>query len=825
MKINVIKLKTKYHVFFVASLFVFSAVCVYEKDALAANTFTVITKMQGKAAAKKGVKVELSGTHLNEAITKTTANSGLAKFKEVAEGAYTITATKEGYSYMPEYKEITLAKKKTVTVSFKAVAKVGMDGCIGCHNATHPDVYTAWLKGPHGNFNFYDSATQVNSRYEDFLSSGFTYPTDYKKFIGYPDEVLMAETIKNDPTLAGKTKDYCLNCHGPFSTDNKNAASFPLVNASGKIDTANATQAARPVIGCESCHGGGTNHVNSPSPATIPYKSPDAFQCGQCHNKNFPEGHLTENPAGAGGTGNKGIYEAYKDSAHAKSINESVYTNTKTKEVQALCSKCHTDEGARKYKSTDGDYSTLVAVFDGEKDLSDANAVQCRTCHDAHNGEILLEEATSDRSAQFNTCTNCHQLLDEDGNKITAFHDPAANTETGSDDRIITKNHFDDPATPATFPAEEGAATIEGYNINKNSETACLNCHNPHNADTTINKQWAESGHGDLHGDPWSHYDWKSSSRQACQRCHTATGFANYATDPDTYDATKNDFSYLTGSQEEVLYCNGCHKDSTFSRRTISTVKFPSGKTADLGDDSNLCMACHQGRASKKSVDDAVAAKETGLSFINIHYFAAAALFFGTDVQGGYEFDGKTYAGKNTFDGHSGKKNTCIKCHMREGTAEEPDHHFVPRVTDCSTSGCHSDIKDFEDIRAGSVDYDGDGDTKEGSRREIETLEKALLAKIQSYASATIGTDIVYDGTTNPYFFIDTDGDGEADSDEVTSENAYKIFDATLLKSAYNYQVSRKEPCGYIHNQKYIIQLLIDSIENLGGDVSDDTRP
>jgi hypothetical protein len=47
-----------------------------------------------------------------------------------------------------------------------------------------------------------------------------------------------------------------------------------------------------------------------------------------------------------------------------------------------------------------------------------------------------------------------------------------------------------------------------------------------------------------------------------------------------------------------------------------------------------------------------------------------------------------------------------------------------------------------------------------------------------------------------------------------------------LLKAAYNYQVSHKEPCGYIHNADYIKQLLIDSILDLGGTVPGGiTRP
>ena len=36
-------------------------------------------------------------------------------------------------------------------------------------------------------------------------------------------------------------------------------------------------------------------------------------------------------------------------------------------------------------------------------------------------------------------------------------------------------------------------------------------------------------------------------------------------------------------------------------------------------------------------------------SFTNVHYYAAAASLFGTQVKGGYEYTGKTYAGQNPF--------------------------------------------------------------------------------------------------------------------------------------------------------------------------------
>ena len=823
-------LKRKEVSFFVALLFVLSAVFFSAEEANAQIKYTLVVKIQGDI--KEGVAVELSGSKLSTPLTKTTPVSGIVKFVKLLKGTYTVTPTKEGYTFAPETKEIIFKRKKILTATFTAtevpvLEKIGMDNCVTCHKSSTPEVYVNWLKGPHGNFNYFDTSFK-NNGYSDFLTpESFTYPTDYTKFIGFPNEAFIEEELIA-PEYAGKTADYCLACHGPFSTDNEKVAGLSLVNSSGEIDSANSTQVARPVIGCEMCHGAGSLHKGSPGSVEIPYKDPSASQCGQCHNKNFPEGHLTYHPAGAGGAGDPGVYEAYLASPHAKSLEDDVYASAEKKEVKALCAKCHTDEGARQYKDTDGDYTALVTALDGAANLTDFSAVQCRTCHDAHNTEELLEPATAAtetakaRSSQFNTCTNCHQLLDSSDAKITAYHDSTANTTYGSDVRVITDTHFDDPSTTA----------LEGYNIDKDSETACLNCHNQHSGNLTINEQWVESPHGDKGGEAWSHYDWKATNRQSCQKCHTATGFANYVADPATYNAANNDFSHLTGSQNEVLYCNACHTNSAFERRTLSSVTFPSGLTADLGDDSNLCMVCHGGRASKKDVDTSITSKgEDGhiSSFSNIHYLPVAAILFGTDVQGGYEYSGKKYAGlANKFANHEGNLNTCVKCHMRG----EDDHKFEPELSDCSK--CHTGISDFEDIRPIlTPDYDGDGDTEEGLIGEIETLEEKLLAEIKKYTNDIGRFGITYDASAHPYWFKDTDKDGIKDSavngtidpGETTDTVNYTDFNGKMLRAAYNYHTSRKEPCGYIHNHRYIIELLIDSIKDLGGDVSDYVRP
>jgi hypothetical protein len=64
-----------------------------------------------------------------------------------------------------------------------------------------------------------------------------------------------------------------------------------------------------------------------------------------------------------------------------------------------------------------------------------------------------------------------------------------------------------------------------------------------------------------------------------------------------------------------------------------------------------------------------------------------------------------------------------------------------------------------------------------------------------------------------------------ARSPGATSANSFKTWTAGLLKAAHSFQIYQKEPGEWAHNTKYAVQLLIDSIEDLGGDVSQFKRP
>jgi hypothetical protein len=203
-----------------------------------------------------------------------------------------------------------------------------------------------------------------------------------------------------------------------------------------------------------------------------------------------------------------------------------------------------------------------------------------------------------------------------------------------------------------------------------------------------------------------------------------------------------------------------------------------------------------------------------GLRFLNIHYFAAGATRFGTEAKGAYEYEDKEYVG---FLDH-GDANGCTDCHGA--------HSLQVDWENCTE--CHEEVEGEEDILAIRYyfdDWDGDGDTDEGVADEISTMQETLYAALQAYATETVGTGIVYESHSHPYFFIDTNGNGTADEEEVNGDNRFNTWTPRLLRAAYNYQYVQKDPGAFTHNAPYILQVLYDSIEDVGGDMSAMLRP
>jgi hypothetical protein len=134
-------------------------------------------------------------------------------------------------------------------------------------------------------------------------------------------------------------------------------------------------------------------------------------------------------------------------------------------------------------------------------------------------------------------------------------------------------------------------------------------------------------------------------------------------------------------------------------------------------------------------------------------------------------------------------------------------------VEECAT--CHEGVAAVEDLRAVrmegfEVDYDGDGE--EGIASELEGMQKMLCKTIQAYVSEVADKAIAYNAMSYPYFFIDTNVDSEAGEDKAVGDNGFNVWTGRLLKAAYNYQTSKKDPGAYAHGGKYIIELLYDLI-------------
>jgi hypothetical protein len=334
-----------------------------------------------------------------------------------------------------------------------------------------------------------------------------------------------------------------------------------------------------------------------------------------------------------------------------------------------------------------------------------------------------------------------------------------------------------------------------------------------------------DAGHFAGSEEAFRHWDEEGEVPGSCAKCHSAGGLPTFLKEGvNVAEHLPNGFQ-----------CTTCHDAlPEYTRYVVDEVEFPSGAVLSLGEgvDSNLCLLCHQGRESGLSVKalfvgldaDTVSALSAAelleavseatevldddtvsdqLRFLNVHYFAAGATRFGTEAKGAFEFDGKEYVG--LFE-HVPTHVNCTDCHSA--------HALNVKVETCST--CHQGVEseeDLEAIRISPTDFDGDGDKTEGLAGEVETMKEALYEAMQDYAAENADTaDIVYDAASYPYWFTDT-------------EERYATWTPRLLRAAYNYQYVSKDPGAFAHNGKYILQVLYDSLEDIGADVSGMTRP
>lgn len=494
-------------------------------------------------------------------------------------------------------------------------------------------------------------------------------------------------------------------------------------------------------------------------------------------------------------------------SRHGNSNNSPEYP------ADASCNTCHDPLG---------DGARLSGTWGGIRNL-----IGCESCHgggsehfglgpiNSPSAGVYAVAATDCASSQYNTCTQCHP-------------DTAAGNYHGEVERAITDTHFDN-ANRAI------GSDIQGYVIRKTSDTACVDCHNPHTANmaNSQNVQWHASKHGNFTGEGWKHYQWTASNRTSCQRCHTTTGLINFLANQTTYDPANNVFSWLTSTatdnRSEMLYCYGCHTNYYGGLRTPGPITAtyagvsPEPVFPNVAG-SNICLACHTGRESGLTIK-ASTGNFDNLSFINSHYLTAGATLFATS---GFEYDNMVYPGPldhdhanigSTSAPGTGSNGPCVGCHMTSPTnAWDPTqgkHRFLPTgtgsggtevVTSTVCVECHGGLMSITELDV----------AKEEALAGLAILDNVLRARGYFFAN------------THPYFF--------KTAGSTASSNAVKKWtnrfngtagDNTIGKmnmgAAFNYNLFAHDPGFFAHNDIYTKRVIYDTIDWLDNNSMDNT--
>ena len=288
-----------------------------------------------------------------------------------------------------------------------------------------------------------------------------------------------------------------------------------------------------------------------------------------------------------------------------------------------------------------------------------------------------------------------------------------------------------------------------------------------------------------------------------CQRCHTNEGFIEYV------NTGKVEGYVDYPSQPGCFTCHDPHTTGDFSLRTAKPVTLASGDVFDKGD-GNLCASCHLAR--RDAVGSVVAG--TLSSHFGAHHGPEADVFLGVN---GYELPGKRYSSS----AHTNVvANACVTCHLArsEGRySQSPavgghsfyvkgEVHGAEKLNLAACNSCHKDIGqkgEFFDIV--KADYDNDG-TAEPVQAEVEGLLHLIVN--------SEGTGVLQ--KSNPPAYLP---DGSWNSARGLE------FPEKIVGAVWNYKFIEEDRSIGIHNTKYTVQLLMDTIESFDPSFNTSTRP
>ncbi|BDG05239.1 cytochrome c3 family protein [Anaeromyxobacter oryzae] len=305
----------------------------------------------------------------------------------------------------------------------------------------------------------------------------------------------------------------------------------------------------------------------------------------------------------------------------------------------------------------------------------------------------------------------------------------------------------------------------------------------------------------------------------ACYQCHGGKGgFQAYIS---TMPAALTSAVITDANKIAAFQCSVCHTyngtDMKGIRTDVAKVYFPPQKNGAGGevsfDAANLpksfavCGTCHSARENKASVDAKGLVSGTfSATLVNPHYLGAAATVMGTRAKSWYEYDGKSY--------------TAFPAFWKSGTnGNAPGPHGSPHGAECT--GCHQPKATKHEF---GVDFTYCAGCHAGNyalapkEEEYASMKAELLAALDAYAQANLtafqaangadATGICYDGSVYGYVLVK-----KATGCSATGAK----LDLNAMKAGYNLHWMNKDPGGWAHNEYYVMQLVYDSIKDLGG--------
>jgi len=402
-------------------------------------------------------------------ITTTTFNNTWAYFKADQTGEYTVKLT---------VTTATGTDDTTISIysaNYLGVGKVeGVDAegasCMGCHSSGSKDftsIFDKWKVSGHG------EAFKVPAETNSHFSSS------------------------------------CFKCH-TTGTDHDAAASnngFDDISTSWVYSGANSQVwdslvtyypelVNHAAVGCESCHGPGSQHSSGGDVNKIAVSLADGA-CAQCHDDPWRYNKVAQ----------------HENSLHAEALWSSSFKRTTTdNSLGSNCSRCHDGQG----------YVTFMKgeVFNAAN-LTEADhmPITCATCHDPHgNGEtasLRNSPAISDTlgngfaytvGGTGQVCMNCHKARRDNvtymSTSVTSTWGPHHSTQT---DVLMGQN-------AASFNGSEFMSGSHQFAI----ENACVDCHMYATADTGTVDRDKYGGHTFKIVNPES----GNANMKACASCH-----------------------------------------------------------------------------------------------------------------------------------------------------------------------------------------------------------------------------------------------------------------------------------------------------------------